>query len=74
MTPYKNLSGESGVTAYDIGPDFIEVRFASGTTYRYDVDSAGAANVERMKTLARAGRGLSTFIAVHVRDAYASKS
>jgi hypothetical protein len=74
LQKYGNISGDSGVRAFEIRPDSIAVQFASGVTYVYSVASAGAANIERMKTLARAGRGLSTFIATHVHDAYASKS
>ena len=51
---YKKLSELSGkkvgVDFYAIGDDFIRVQFISG-------------NVETMKVLAGAGRGLSTFIA-----------
>lgn len=74
MRPYRNLSGDSGVRAYATGPDFIDVRFASGEVYRYDYASTGRAAVERMKRLAADGRGLSTYIAKNVRERYARKS
>ena len=74
MHPYGNLSGNSGVVAYAIGSDFIEVKFADGVSYIYTHASAGRHNVERMKALARSGRGLSTFIVHNVRKAYASRS
>jgi len=73
MTPYKNLSGDSGVTAYAIGRDFIDVRFAGGDIYRYTSASAGAADLSQMKQLAVAGRGLSTFISQQVRERYESR-
>ena len=73
MEPYKNLSGVSNVTAYEIGSDSIKVQFKDGGLYRYDARSAGHENVEEMKTLAVAGRGLNTFINQHVRKDYAEK-
>src|SRR5690606_17862919 len=39
---YANLSGKSGVVAYGIGADFIDVRFRNGETYRYTHDKPGA--------------------------------
>lgn len=63
MKPYANLSGDSGVVAYDLRPAAILVRFRGGEVYEYSHDSAGAAVVMTMQQLARAGRGLSTFIA-----------
>lgn len=65
MERYRNLSGNSGVVAYTIGSDFIQVRFRSGDDYRYSDASAGKPSVDQMKALARAGRGLSTFISRH---------
>lgn len=40
----------------------------------YTYQSAGRANIERMKLLAASGRGLSTFISTTVRKLYASCS
>lgn len=74
MQPYPNRAGNSGVIAYAIHADSICVRFVDGTDYLYTYRSAGRANVECMKRLARAGRGLSSFISRHVKDRYASKS
>jgi hypothetical protein len=73
VQPYKNLNGRSGVTAYEIGDDWIKVRFRAGGTYNYTYESTGKERVERMKVLAAAGKGLSTFISKHVRDDYASR-
>lgn len=73
MQRYSNLNGESGVAAFEIGADYIIVQFANGDAYRYDIASTGRANVETMKKLARAGRGLSTFISQHVRNRYAER-
>ncbi|MBB3835927.1 hypothetical protein FHR55_004191 [Xanthomonas arboricola] len=70
---YGNRDGHSGVVAYALARDAIAVRFRSGETYVYTADSAGADVVATMQRLAKAGRGLSTYISQHVRDAYAGK-
>lgn len=74
MERYQNLAGNSGVAAYDLGRDFIRVQFIGGETYLYTYESAGAAVVELMKTLAQQGRGLSTFISRTVKSAFTAKS
>lgn len=73
MRRYANLSGDSGVVAYDTGADFIDVQFVDGWIYRYSHASAGPRDVAAMKSLALAGRGLSGFIARHVGKHYESK-
>ena len=73
MQRYRNLNGDSGVLAYQIGGSAIAVKFRNGDVYDYTYASAGRANIEQMKRLARAGRGLSTFISRHVHDRYAGK-
>ena len=73
MERYLNLSGDSGITHYEVGTDFIRVRFQRGTTYRYSHLRPGQHHVDRMKALAVAGRGLGTYISQHVRDQYESK-
>lgn len=70
MQPYANKSGNSGVVAFTIGSDFIVVAFTGGALYTYDYATAGKKHVEAMKTLARDGRGLSTYISQHVHDRY----
>jgi len=73
MQRYQNHSGESGVVAYEIDAGSIKVEFKNGDRYLYTEDSAGGANIARMQALARAGRGLSSFISQHVHDRYARK-
>jgi hypothetical protein len=75
MKRYENLSGKSGIEAYEIGDDFIAVRFNTGTVYWYTDASVGASHVAAMARLARSGRGLSTYISRHddVKDNYARK-
>jgi hypothetical protein len=72
MQRYKN-SVNSGVLAYDIGHDRIKVKFLDGTIYLYTYQSAGAQNIEQMKTLALSGKGLTTFINQVVHEKYAIK-
>ena len=73
MDRYRNLSGSSGVAAYEIGKDFIKVKFTEGSVYLYNYASAGPAAIERMKILARQGWGLSAYISEHVWEKYHSK-
>ncbi len=73
MEQYKNLAGNSGVVAFEIGSDSIQVQFSSGSIYEYTDSSAGTKNIDEMKRLAQCGKGLSTFISRHVRDKYAQK-
>lgn len=62
MPTYANLGGDSGVRSYEIGSDRIQVTFSDGSIYEYTHASAGRHNVEHMTMLARAGRGLNSFI------------
>jgi hypothetical protein len=73
MQRYKNLQGNSGVRAFGIGPDYIDVAFVTGEKYRYDSDRPGARDVAAMQALAVAGQGLATYINTHVRDNFAKK-
>lgn len=73
MERYRNLGGDSGVAAYEIGADFIRVQFSDGSIYLYTYTSAGSSNVEHMKQLAGNGQGLNAFINTTVRKAYARK-
>jgi hypothetical protein len=74
MVRYKNLEGNSGVLAYETGDDFIKVQFIGGVVYLYNSKVTGKHNIERMKSLAVRGRGLSTYISAVVKDRYAFKS
>ena len=70
---YRNFARTSGVSAYEIGKDYIKVEFVDGPIYVYNHAIPGPGEVEQMKKLARDGRGLSTFISRNVRDRYASR-
>ena len=73
MPLYKNSSGSSGVTAYTIGKALIKVVFKDGQTYVYSYKSAGKKHIEEMKKLATIGKGLTTYINVHVKEKYDKK-
>lgn len=70
---YRNRHLNSGVTAYEIGDDYIKVEFADGPLYLYTHTIPGMRKVEQMKKLALSGKGLSSFISRNVRDEYASR-
>jgi hypothetical protein len=73
MKPYGNLSGNSGIRAYQTGPDFIRIKFEDNSIYLYTNESTGAENIARMKKLASNGQGLCTFISTYVKNSYALK-
>jgi len=73
MERYKNLGGDSGVSAYEIGAESITVQFSTGAVYLYTYRSAGSANIEKMKLLAAAGKGLNSYIKKYVNKGYESK-
>lgn len=73
MQPYKNLSGTSGVVAFQIGAHHIDIEFAGRKRYRYDYTKPGKQEVETMKTLAKSGKGLATFISQNVGERFAAK-
>jgi hypothetical protein len=72
VEPYGS-SSDAGVSAYEIGPDFVRVQFRDDSTYVYTVRSAGARHIEQMKLLAAQGKGLTTYINQHVRSLYDRK-
>lgn len=74
MKTYKNLSGDSGVVAYETGKSFIKIKFEGESgIYTYDYKRPGKEQVEEMKRLAVKGQGLSTFISQEVRTNFSSK-
>ena len=70
MQNYANLRGNSPIIGYEIEPTRIRIMFKGERTYSYSYASAGASNVEQMKSLAQAGAGLSAFITRNVRYNY----
>lgn len=73
MIRYRNLEGHSGVTGYEPQPEGICVEFNHNAVYLYTYASAGKTVVEKMKKLARAGKGLSTYISRTVREKFEKK-
>lgn len=75
MKPYQNLSGDSGIRAYEYGPDWIQIQFEHGGTYKYTSSGIGAANLKTLKRLANSGDELNTFINSHpaVKDGYSRR-
>jgi hypothetical protein len=70
MEKYANRSGQSGVSTYEIGPNYIRVRFSSGSVYQYSYRKAGQSHVENMKQLAMQGSGLNSYINTNVKFKY----
>jgi hypothetical protein len=71
--PRYGSARDSGIVRYALGEGWIDVTFKDGWTYRYTDATSGAECVRAMKALARAGRGLNTYINQRVRDRYADK-
>lgn len=71
MEKYLNKNGDSGVSHFEIHADKIIVKF-NGTlrTYTYSYHKAGILHVNKMKSLARNGSGLNSYINLHVRKLY----
>jgi hypothetical protein len=70
---YRDIQGDSGVVAYETGPDYIRMTFKHGGTYVYDYASSGKFEVELMKGLADSGDGVATFISKFVKARYARR-
>ena len=73
MPQYGGNAKKHGVRAYEIGPDSIDVEFTSGWIYHFSYQKPGQPRVEKMKQLAEAGQGLSTFISKHVKNRFESR-
>ncbi|MCC8426066.1 hypothetical protein [Mucilaginibacter sp. UR6-11] len=73
MKKYQAASHDTGVVAYETGEDNIRVKFRDGSVYIYTNQSAGPAAIAEMKTLAKKGTGLTTYINQHVRDHYQTR-
>lgn len=70
MDFYKNLNGTSVISRYQIASTSVLVEFKGGKVYEYSYESAGSANIEKMKILALAGSGLNSFIMHNVKLLY----
>ncbi|AWK07091.1 hypothetical protein HYN56_23805 [Flavobacterium crocinum] len=70
MERYANRNGQSGVSAYEIGTNYIRIRFSSGSVYQYSYRKAGQYHVDNMKRLATQGYGLNSYINAYVKFKY----
>ena len=73
MENYCDTRGDSGVSAFEVGADFIIVRFTKGDTYLYDYFTTGSYYVNNMIRLARLGNGLNGYINLNTKHSYARK-
>jgi hypothetical protein len=63
MKIYKNLSGASGITHYEIDEDYIAIKFTGvRQMYYYTHSRISKYHIEKMKALAESGKGLATYI------------
>ncbi len=63
MLRYPNGSGNSGVEKYEIGSDYIDIKFKEHKKiYRYYSMMIGEENFKEMCRLATIGKGLNSFI------------
>ena len=60
----------SGVEQYEIGEDYIKIKFYDGKMFTYSYQKAGTIHVENMKELALRGRGLCTYINQNTKYLY----
>jgi hypothetical protein len=73
MQSYKNQGRDTGVIAYQISDEGIYVEFRDNSVYLYTAESTGVAAIEKMKDLAKKGKGLTTYINRYVRNKYERK-
>lgn len=62
MNNYKKLSGKSFISSYKIGSDNIIIMFNDDGIYLYNYNSTSKKNIDKMKSLAKEGLGLNTYI------------
>tara|TARA_Y100000815_G_scaffold238333_1_gene232590 strand:- start:2278 stop:2502 length:225 start_codon:yes stop_codon:yes gene_type:complete len=71
MRTYTNITGRSNVEAFEIGGDYIIVRFkGTARIYKYSYKKAGKKHVDYMKSLANKGSGLNGYINSFVKNLY----
>lgn len=71
MQAYSDINGNSGVLSYQIGEDYIIVKFMGiQRVYVYSYKKAGRKHVEKMKLMAQLGEGLDRYVKENVRDQY----
>jgi len=73
MEKYRDIDGNSGISAYEVDNDFIIVRFKKGGMYLYNYSITGSNHVNKMIELARIGNGLNGYINLNAKYTYARK-
>ena len=73
MEVYRDIHGDSGVSAFEVGDDSIIVRFTKGGMYLYNYSKTGTYHVNNMIRLARTGNGLNGYISLNAKHTYARK-
>jgi len=69
MKNYANLGGNSNVQSYEIGDNYIAVKFkGTNKIYVYSYSIAGSKNVDLAKELAENGSGLNSHIMLNMKD------
>jgi hypothetical protein len=71
MEKYLNRGGNSGISIFEIGDDYVSVYFKGNSKlYKFSYISAGASHVEKMKVLATNGSGLNGYIKNFVNNKF----
>jgi hypothetical protein len=73
MKAYRNIHQNSGIRYYEIDEHSIKIKFKhSSSVYIYHDSKIAKTHIDRMKALAKEGKGLATYISQHpeVRDHY----
>lgn len=71
----KNYNGSenAGVSDFEFTENGIILKFKDGRIYLYSYKRPGREHVEKMKTLALNGSGLTTYVNQHIRNNYDNK-
>jgi len=64
---------ESGVIGYELTENGIILCFRSNGCYLYDDTKPGKKHISKMERLAKAGKGLNTYVSQNVRENYRKK-
>ncbi len=71
MIRYANRGGNSGVSSYEIGGNYIKIKFnGTARTYTWSYRKAGQSHVDNMKSLAISGSGLNGYVNSRVKFLY----
>lgn len=74
MFRYRNLNNNSGVAAYDTGVDWFLIKFNDSSLYLYTTKSTTIEHINYMRTLAREGKGLNSYVNRIVGNQYAGRN